>query len=188
MWLGSVADGLIRHSRVPVLMLRPIDAAAEPASDHRLYEHVLIPLDGSTKSEEVIPAALVLAKSANGRISLLHIVELIPLVSAHAITPLGYTSPMFTAQDIAQMKATAQEQLDRAATRLRGEGVDVDVHVVAEMSVAQTILEYARSHAVDVIAMSTHGRGLSRLFVGSVADKVIRGGDLPLLAFRPANE
>jgi nucleotide-binding universal stress UspA family protein len=59
------------------------------------------------------------------------------------------------------------------------------VHLVVEMSAAQTILEFARSHGVDVIAMATHGRGASRLFVGSVADKVLRGSDLALLAYRP---
>ena len=83
------------------------------------------------------------------------------------------------------MKTAANQQLDGVAARVRDEGTDVDVHVVVEMSVAQTILEFARTHGVDLIAMSTHGRGVSRLLVGSVADKVLRGGDLPLLAYRP---
>jgi nucleotide-binding universal stress UspA family protein len=41
---------------------------------------------------------------------------------------------------------------------------------------------------VDAIAMSTQGGGVSRLLVGSVADKVLRGSDLPLLAYRPVTE
>ena len=83
------------------------------------------------------------------------------------------------------MKAGAQEQLDAVAARIRDEGTEVEVHLVVEMSAAQRILEFARSHGVDVIAMATHGRGASRLFVGSVADKVLRGSDLALLAYRP---
>jgi nucleotide-binding universal stress UspA family protein len=38
---------------------------------------------------------------------------------------------------------------------------------------------------IDVIAMSTHGRGMSRLFLGGVADKVLRGSELPMLLYRP---
>jgi nucleotide-binding universal stress UspA family protein len=185
MWLGSVADGLIRGSQVPVLLLRPTNATTERPLAHRLYEHILIPLDGSTPSEGVVPAALSLAKCCGARVSLLHVVQLVPLVSAHAVTPFAYTSPVFNDVAIAQMKAGAQEQLDAVAARIRDEGTEVEVHLVVEMSAAQTILEFARSHGVDVIAMATHGRGASRLFVGSVADKVLRGSDLALLAYRP---
>jgi nucleotide-binding universal stress UspA family protein len=185
MWLGSVADGLIRHSRVPVLLLRPTDATVEHRLAHRLYEHILIPLDGSAASEEVVPAAVSLAKCGGARISLLHVVQLVPLVAAHAVTPFAYTSPVFNDVAIAEMKAGAQQQLDAVAARVRDEGTEVDVHLVVEMSAPQTILEFARSHAVDAIAMATHGRGASRLLVGSVADKVLRGSDLPLLAYRP---
>ena len=74
MWLGSVADGLIRHSRVPVLLLRPIDAAAPRPFAHGLYKHILVPFDGSAASEEVLPAALALAKCGSARISLLRVV------------------------------------------------------------------------------------------------------------------
>lgn len=188
MWLGSVADGLIRHSNVPVLLLRPADAPARRSFAHQLYKHILVPLDGSAASEEVLPAALALAKCGGARVSLLRVVALIPLVSAQAVAPFGYASPAFSDLAIAEMKAGAEQQLNGAAARIRDEGTDVDVHVVVEMSVAQTILDYARTHGVDMIALSTRGRGVSRLLVGSVADKVLRAGDLPLLAYRPADE
>jgi nucleotide-binding universal stress UspA family protein len=188
MWLGSVADGLIRNSRVPVLLLRPTDSAPQRPFAHPLYKHILVPLDGSAASEEVLPAALALAKCGSARISLLRVVELIPLVSAHSVASFGYTSPAFNDQAIAEMKTAAKQRLVGVAARLRDEGMDVDVEVVVEISVARTILDFARTHGVDVIAMSTRGRGVSRLLVGSVADKVLRGGDLPLLAYRPASE
>jgi nucleotide-binding universal stress UspA family protein len=188
MWLGSVADGLVRRSRVPVLLLRPINPTTEQPPAHRLYETILVPLDGSAASEEVMPVALALAKCGGGRILLLHVVELIPLVSAHAATSFGYTPAVFSDLAITEMKAAAKLRLDGVAARIRDKGINVEVHIVVEMSVAQTILEFARSHGVDVIAISTHGRGISRLVVGSVADKVLRGGDLPLLAYSPASE
>jgi nucleotide-binding universal stress UspA family protein len=59
--------------------------------------------------------------------------------------------------------------------------------VVAELSDAAEILKYAAAHAVDVIALATHGRsGLRRLILGSVADKLIRGADVPVLVLRPS--
>jgi len=188
MWLGSVADGLIGSARVPVLLLRPSDAAQQPAFAHQLFNHVLVPLDGSAASEEVLSAALALAKSSGARISLLRVVQLLPLVSAHSVTPFGYSAPAFHDLAIAAMKTAAAQQLDRVAARVRDEGTAVDADVVIEMSVAPTILEFARTHEVDLIAMSTHGGGMSRLLVGSVADKVLRGSDLPLLAYRPMTE
>jgi nucleotide-binding universal stress UspA family protein len=185
MWLGSVADGLIRHSNVPVLLLRPIDAAAPRPFGHGLYKHILVPLDGSAASEDVLPAALALAKCGGARVSLLRVVPLIPLISAYAVAPFGYASPAFNDPAIAEMKTAANQQLDGVAVRLRDEGADVDVHVVVELSVAQTILDFARTHGMNLIALSTRGRGLSRLLVGSVADKVLRAGDSPLLVYRP---
>jgi nucleotide-binding universal stress UspA family protein len=56
---------------------------------------------------------------------------------------------------------------------------------VVESSVAHAIIAFASAHEVDVIAMSTHGRGASRLIIGSVADKVLRGSGLPILLHRP---
>ena len=61
----------------------------------------------------------------------------------------------------------------------------VATDVVVEGSAAHAILDYARTHEVDVIAMSTHGRGASRLVMGSVADKVVRGGGVPVLLSCP---
>jgi nucleotide-binding universal stress UspA family protein len=51
--------------------------------------------------------------------------------------------------------------------------------------VATALLDLARARGADLIAMTTNGRGMSRLIVGSVADKLIRGSELPLLLFRP---
>lgn len=54
--------------------------------------------------------------------------------------------------------------------------------------VARAIVDFARKYDVDLIAMSTHGRGASRLIVGSVAEKVIRFAGLPMLLQVPRNK
>jgi nucleotide-binding universal stress UspA family protein len=63
--------------------------------------------------------------------------------------------------------------------------VSVATTVLVAESPARGIINFAEAHEVDVIAMSTHGRGASRLFLGSVADKVIRGSEVATLVHRP---
>jgi len=70
-------------------------------------------------------------------------------------------------------------------TVLQSGGLEVDWRVVVAPHIARAILDFVSAHEIDVIAMSTHGRGASRLLIGSVADKVLRGSEVPLLLRRP---
>jgi nucleotide-binding universal stress UspA family protein len=78
--------------------------------------------------------------------------------------------------------------LERVARHLRAQSVQVQTQlVVAEPDVA--ILDYAREHAVGLIAIATHGRGgLGRVVLGSVADAVLRRAGVPVLLYRPSAE
>lgn len=136
----------------------------------------------------MLAAASALASCSGARVSLLRVVQPVPLLSAAAGVPLGYIAPTFVDDPATQSFAEAADrELAEVAARLRDEhGLVVETHVVVEAGVAGAILDFARTHDADVIAMSTHGRGVSRLLLGSVADKVLRGGGLPLLAYRPA--
>jgi nucleotide-binding universal stress UspA family protein len=61
--------------------------------------------------------------------------------------------------------------------------------ISGEHRVAKAILDHARVHEIDFIAMATRGRGgLSRLFNGSVADQVVRGASVPVLVYRPPTQ
>ena len=76
--------------------------------------------------------------------------------------------------------------LEEIAGRLREEGTAVQTRVVVAPHAAPAILEEARTHGCDFIALATHGwGGLRRMLLGSVTDKVIRGSSLPVLAYRP---
>ena len=66
------------------------------------------------------------------------------------------------------------------------EGVGIDVEVIIDNHVGQSIFDVARARKVDAIAMCTYSRGASRLVFGSVADKVLRGSDIPNLIQHPA--
>jgi nucleotide-binding universal stress UspA family protein len=178
-WLGSVADYLVHHLQVPILLVRP-------ASAHRVGVHpteVLVPLDGSPLAEEAIGPAVDLARSWGAGVSLLQIVEPF-LLSTEPTFPVPYTYD----GDLTNMtRDAAQDYLDDVVERLREEGVRATGAAVIGWNTADAILEAAHPERVVMLALATHGRGgLQRLMLGSVADKLIRGADVPVLVHRPA--
>ena len=86
----------------------------------------------------------------------------------------------------AELKREAGGYLETVATSAAGEGLKVQTRIAIEEQPGVAILENAKP-PIDMIAIETHGRGgLSRLLLGSVADKVIRGSTLPVLVHRPS--
>jgi nucleotide-binding universal stress UspA family protein len=185
-WLGSVADGVLRHSTVPVLVLRPIEGATRRAAAHHLFKHVLVPVDESVFSTEVLPTATSLARCSNARMTLLRVVQPVPLVTLELDGTYTYSPRLVDNPATAQLAGEAEARLAEIARRVHEEsGLEVAAQVVVESRIAQAIADFANAHAIDAIAMSTHGRGASRFLLGSVADKVLRASELPLLLYRP---
>lgn len=185
-WLGSIADGVLRHSSVPVLMLRPVEGKSTRLGTPHPFKHVLVPLDGSAFATDALSTASALARCSGARLTLLRVVQPVPLIAPDAGMPLVY--PPLVEDDTAtkHLEHEAQDDLTELAHRFTKEaGVAIDSQVIVAGHVAQAIIDFAGGYDVDVIVMSTHGRGASRLFVGSVADKVLRASGLPILLRRP---
>lgn len=185
LWLGSVADGVIRRSGIPVLLLRPIEKKTKRDAT-RPFAKILVPLDGSTLALDALTSATDLAQSSSAKIVLLRVVQPVPLVPVEAGLPFTYPAVIPDQVATDQLVAEVEKEVTEVARRLRVEsGLQVETVVVVESNVAQAIIDFARAHAVDAIAMSTHGRGASRLLIGSIADKVLRASELPMLLHRP---
>ena len=186
-WLGSVADAVMRNSAIPVLIVRAEQGAADRRAAARSIKRVLVPMDGSALATGVVPAATELARAAHASVTLLRIAPIVPLVMAYEPTMAVTSAPIVI--DEAATKQLAEQvtvELESVARRLRDEtGVTIDAHVVIAEHAAQAIVDQAVAHDADVIAMSTHGRGASRLLIGSVADKVLRSSRVPVLLYRP---
>jgi nucleotide-binding universal stress UspA family protein len=87
----------------------------------------------------------------------------------------------------AEMKREAGEYLEKVAQPLRADGLTVATHAVIEDQPGVAILQNAKA-PIDMIAIETHGRGaISRMLLGSTADKVIRGSKLPILIHKPVH-
>ena len=188
-WFGSIADGVLRHSTIPVLMLRPAEGKTRRSAAHHLFKHLLILLDGSGFSADILPTAAALAKCSGARITMLRVVPPVPLAMTDPALPFEYPPLVRDEEATNGLVADATKQLADVARGLRDEGIGaIDAQVLVEGHVARAIVEFARTHDIDAIAMSTHGRGASRLLLGSVADKVLRAADRTIVLVRAGNK
>ncbi len=177
MWLGSVADALIRHTTLPVFLVHPGCEAYVP-EDVRSLKHILVPLDGSELSMSILPSATTLAKAIGARLTLLHVVASTAVLGAR-VFPL-------MPDDITPALAAAHERLEGIADGLAAEGLEVSVHIQEHEAPARAIAALGEGLGADLVALATHGYGgLKRALLGSVADKVLRSSSVPLLVKRP---
>jgi nucleotide-binding universal stress UspA family protein len=173
-WLGSVADTLVRLLPMPILLVRPQEATPNLAAEVTV-RRILIPLDGSELAEQILEPATALGRLTQAEYTLLRVLE--PFIPP----PHKLHESLFD-----HLAREAQVYLDGVAERLRGRSLRVETRVVIDQFAAASILEEARVHAADLIALATHCRGgLPRLLLGSVADKVLRGALTPVLLHRP---
>ena len=180
-WLGSVADDLVGRLSMPLLLLRPDQGAAAMAAA-QAPRQILIPLDGSANAESVLPHALAIGQATQAQYTLLRVVE--PVMVARHMPPNPAVRELDD-QLIDHLRADAQSYLEQVAARLAAQGLAARIEVLVAPHAAVAILEHARQGAADLIAMATHGRrGLARVLVGSVADKVLRGATTPVLLYR----
>jgi nucleotide-binding universal stress UspA family protein len=180
-WLGSVADELVRRAATPILLVRPQEKAPDLTAEPVL-RHILIPLDGSALAEKVLESAVALGSLLQADYMLVRIYG--PLVDT-GLDPMKYATVDGSEPSIEQLREEAQDYLNRVSERLQQQGHTVQTHVALAQHPASAILDTAQGLGMDLIALETHGRrGLSRLLLGSVADKVIRGASIPVVVHR----
>jgi len=183
-WQGSTADWLSRFAPVPLLLVRPKTDPPHPAEPS--VKHVLVALDGSGRAEHVLPDAIRLAQHSSAPITLVRVVN--PVFNVPV--PIGTPAVPPTADETRTMEdlLRAKDYLDSVAAEIVRDhpGLVVDTQAIAREGVADALVECARAVSADVIAMSTHGRGASRLLVGSVTDGVLRHYSGAILLLGPA--
>lgn len=169
-WLGNVADGIVRHTSIPLLLMRPgtetPSGLAEP-----LFRHILVPLDGSAMAEEVLDRVVTLGT---------------PDMTTYTLLTIVASDMLTDAAEIELECAARRAHLAGIAAELEASESVVKTLVLVHERPASGILHVADEERVDLIALTTHGRGfVSRLLLGSVADEVVRGARVPVLVYRP---
>ncbi|MCW5881391.1 MAG: universal stress protein [Anaerolineae bacterium] len=178
---GSVAETVLTHSPVPVLLVRADEYMTQPTFE-RTSTTLLVPLDGSVFAEEAIPPAVALAQAIDATIVLGHVHE----------------PPMVRHDDILTDKSHAKTKLERDQAEVEAYMAQMSQHVrdlglrartvVRSGDVVQALLEECWTTGASIIVMATHGRtGLQRALYGSVALDILRHGTLPVLLVRPSD-
>ncbi len=178
-WLiGSVASKVVQQVTHPVLLIRPTAPDGTPLRSARDYKRpelrrLLVALDGSEFAERVLPYARTLATHFESEILLLTVPE-VPEAQMYG--------PM--ADAVKDIRLQAEERigayLESVAETLREAGLRVRT-LVTGSGPARTIVSVSETEEADLIMLATHGRGdLDRLFVGSVADRVVRHTRCPV--------
>ena len=184
-WLGSIADQFVRATPIPTLLVRP---QVEPPdfAKGQIPRHFLIALDGTPLAEEILVPVVALGRLMKADYTLIRVVEPLLFIGQG---PIDYGPRLPDEQCLKEQRDEAQIYLDRIAGPMRGQGLQVRTRVAAANHVAAAILDEAYNQAMDLIALQTHGRrGLARLLLGSVADKVVRGSSLPVFLCRTRKE
>jgi nucleotide-binding universal stress UspA family protein len=188
-WFGSVADALVRQSSLPILIVRPQEAAAD-VSQTQLLRHVLIPLDGSAHSEQALEPALALGGKSQAKYTLLRVVTPViavkPARNSRRVSGLNASVLQELEELHRRRQNEAADYLEQVAARLRARKLNVQTRVVLDDRVAAAIFEEALTIGADAIALTTRGQsGLKRLLIGSVAERLIRGATTPVLVCPP---
>ena len=143
-----------------------------------MYEKILVPLDGSDLSERAIRHAREIARGTRSEILLLQAVNLpMPVVPEAVLIPDG--------KWLAEARKEAARYLEGIAAPLREAGMRVRT-LLDDRPPADAILHVATREEVELIVMSTHGRGgISRMLMGSVAERVFRATSRTVMLVKP---
>jgi nucleotide-binding universal stress UspA family protein len=183
--LGSVAERIARAADVPLLLVRSFRRSAqgdlEPQIPEELpFKRLLVAMDGSPTAMSVVTPAQKFAQLYGSEVLVAHIRP--PFVSPgpmlpgmEAGLPLVQPPPLPASEDDATAKAALRfEQAGLKTRRLTVEGEP-----------ASEILALSESEHTDLIALATHGRtGFTRWALGSVAERILRTAEVPLLLVR----
>jgi len=178
--LGGVSDKVLHISNIPVLLVRA------DRNEHYTFSKILIPLDGSELAECILPYITEIANIYDSSdVAFLHVVE-----------PFFHPVPgesddgghVYTEKDVREIEhrnlSAADQYLEQIKERT-GLRPAVVHHEVLAGNVAETIIGYSKSNAMDLIIISTHGHsGMSRWTLGSITERVLHYSDLPVLLVR----
>jgi nucleotide-binding universal stress UspA family protein len=140
------------------------------------FKKILVPVDFGAISKEVLDLAVDLAKREGAALTLAHVWEL----PAYA-----YASMEFTPTDLlTPIRESAQQQLERTVSTVKKDVPNV-TGVLKQGSAWREIVALIDETKPDLVVMGTHGRrGVERMFLGSVAEKVVRSSPVPVLTVR----
>jgi universal stress protein A len=140
-------------------------------------QRFLVPIDFSESANQALEYAINLAGKLDAHLTLLHVIQSVPLGGVD----MGVTLPYTYLQDL---EAEITQSMEACLARVTAAGLEGDIVVVHGVPFHE-VVETAKTQKVDLIVMGTHGRsGLQHVLLGSVAEKVVRLAPCPVLVAR----
>jgi nucleotide-binding universal stress UspA family protein len=141
------------------------------------FKRILVATDFSPCARLAVECAATLAKSLQGHVHLLYVSQIPGVLFGESVA----LDECFVDADMKEGRI----QLERLLAELRERGIQADGEVRAGYA-PDTIIEEGSPQQYDLLVLGTHGRtGLRRLWMGSVAERVVRAGQIPVLTVRP---
>ncbi len=182
LFLGSVSKDVVSRSATPVLTVKPHHDEELDLASGKDFEEILIALDGSTFSQEIVDEAVRLGSVFGARFTLFTALSpphLYRVAVSPDVLPLDE-------MNVAEMTEAAQKDIEQVADPLRARGLNVATMVIMDANAGEAILRAAATTNADLIALTTQSRSaLGTLLMGSVANHVVRAADVPVLLYRP---
>jgi len=143
-----------------------------------MYHRILVPTDGSTASEGAVDHAIELAKQYDATLHALYVVD------------SGAYSSLEVGSEIVVEALRKEGESAVEDVRSKAESAGVEVETAVKTGIAhRSIVDYVSDEAIDLVVMGTHGRtGVGRFLLGSVAEKVVRTADAPVMTVRASDE
>lgn len=178
--LGSTAERVVRLSPKPVLTVRP---RATQRPEAFTFKRILLPTDFSANSEAIWPQALALATQYNAALLLVHVIE--PSVY-YANATMSEGMGVDVEQWLVSIRRNADEQLRKAAEKLKTLTTQPVQTLLREGRAADEIVAAAESQAADLMVISTHGyTGVAHVIFGSVAERIVRLSSVAVISIKP---
>jgi nucleotide-binding universal stress UspA family protein len=156
-----------------------------------VYQRILVPHDGSSFAERVIPHVTELAQRFNAELILFEVIPA-PNPALYAADAEAGIAADLAVQEIEEaqdeLRVSGQARLESLVSSLAAQGIRASYNVV-DGDPAHEINAFARANQIDLIAMTSHGRtGLVRAILGSVSDLVLREATTPVLIVRASED
>jgi nucleotide-binding universal stress UspA family protein len=179
--VGGVATDLGRAIGIPTLLVQArkhqAEREQEPEAQPAGFQRILIALDGSSRSEQILQPVAQLGKLTRAEYLLLHVVKPKLLRSGAFTTPIDVDPA-----DTTRRRDEAEQALTRLVASLRSDGLTVATRVVVAERRSNAIVEVAHRETYDLIAMTLRERrGVANLLPRNVSNRVLRKARVPVL-------
>jgi nucleotide-binding universal stress UspA family protein len=146
-----------------------------------MYQRIMVAVDGSETSQRGLQEAIHLAKDQKARLAIVHVIDIVVVFGAG----------QFPGTYVEATRELARNTIEHARATAQAAGIEPEIQtreiVTTGYHVGDTIAELARDWKADLLVVGTHGRrGVSRLLIGSVAERIVRAAPCPLLLIRGA--